>query len=357
MEKDKKIGYILFDLKLIRFLLFAVVSVSLVTILLSSCSNSTENMEAGAILDNAKLAVSDVKSAKIHMDIKYDLITDDGKNENHVVESMSCDIETTDNPVISHMQGIDNLETDDNESQSEVEVYSLESGENEISYIRNTEIRDDVKSNKQWYKKVASATGGQLKAQMALVATFSDNREKFRVKKGEKIGKVRCNKVEGVLPISVLEKSLKGIGNKDVSSILSVTDMNEDKGVDIKITAWFSRKSSRPVRIKLDLSEVMSAMLGEENTDSSYEYDVDEYTIDIRYTNYNKVGIISVPDEVLGSAIENEENTPSDETLKKYFETIDLKSIGLDIEDMDNWTEEDWLNAKDALYEYYGIRE
>jgi hypothetical protein len=255
------------------------------------------------------------------------------------------------------MLGIDNLETDDNESQSEVEVYSLESGENEISYIRNTEIRDDVKSNKQWYKKVASATGGQLKAQMALVATFSDNREKFRVKKGEKIGKVRCNKVEGVLPISVLEKSLKGIGNKDVSSILSVTDMNEDKGVDIKITAWFSRKSSRPVRIKLDLSEVMSAMLGEENTDSSYEYDVDEYTIDIRYANYNKVGIISVPDEVLGSAIENEENTPSDETLKKYFETIDLKSIGLDIEDMDNWTEEDWLNAKDALYEYYGIRE
>lgn len=322
---------------------------------LTSCGN-TENLEAGAILDNAKLTVSDIKSAKIHMDIKYDLTTKVDDKSSDIVENMSCDVDTTSNPVIAHMKGIDELDYDGEKTESEVEVYSMESSGKNISYSSNIVLGDDdKKSEKSWFKNTSDATGGQLKAQMSLVATFSDNRDRFRVKKGEKVGKVRCHKVEGTLSSELLNEALKGMGDEDMSSILTVANASKEEPVEIKITAWFSRKTSRPVRIRMDLSKLMEKMLASENKENNTEFKVNEYVIDIRYSKFNKVGIISVPEEVIDSAMENIEKTPSNETLKKYLENVDLESIGLDVEDMDNWTEQDWQDAKDALYEYYGI--
>lgn len=320
---------------------------------MTSCG-STENLEAGAILDNAKLVVSDIKSAKMHMDIKYDLTTDADGEEKDIVEHMSCDIETTSNPVIAHMKGIDETELDGEKSQNEIEVYSMESGKDNISYSRNTAL-DDEDADTTWYKNVSEANGGQLNAQMSLVATFSNNRDKFKVKKGERVGKIRCHKVNGVLPSTLLNDALGSLGNEDISSVVSVADADKEEAVDIDITAWFSRKSNRPIRIRLDLSKMMEKMLAKESAENNYKYKVNSYVIDITYSRFNKVDIISVPTEVIESAGQNIDKTPSNETLKQYLKNVDLKSIGLDVEDMDNWTEEDWQDAKDALYEFYGI--
>lgn len=338
---------LLIIISIICLILFAVFYIT-------SCG-STENLEAGAILDNAKLAVSDIKSAKIHMGITYDLVTSVDDEEKNIIEHMDCNIETTSNPVITHMKGIDKLDFDGEESQNEVEVYSMENADNNIVYSRNTPLKEDDESKQEWYKNVSAANGGQLKAQMSLVSTFSNNREKFRVKKMEKVGKIRCTKVNGILSSDLLNEALKGMGNEDVNSIISVANADKEEPVDIEITAWFSKKSSRPVRITMDLSKLMEKMLVSESADNSSTYKVNKYIIDIRYSKFNKVGIISVPDEVIESAVENIEKTPSNEAMKKYLENIDLKSIGLDVEDMDNWTDKDWQDAKDALYEFYGI--
>ena len=99
----------------------------------------------------------------------------------------------------------------------------------------------------------------------------------------------------------------------------------------------------------------MEKMLAKESAENNYKYKVNSYVIDITYSRFNKVDIISVPTEVIESAGQNIDKTPSNETLKQYLKNVDLKSIGLDVEDMDNWTEEDWQDAKDALYEFYGI--
>ena len=55
--------------------------------------------------------------------------------------------------------------------------------------------------------------------------------------------------------------------------------------------------------------------------------------------------------------MKNIEKTPSNESLKKYLENVDLESIGLDVNDMDNWSEQDWQDAKEALYELYGLED
>lgn len=347
------------NLKLVLSI-FAMLCVVMVTVSYVTSCGSTENLEAGAILDNAKLVVSDIKSAKIHMDIKYDLTSKMEDDEKNIVENMSCDVETTSNPVIAHMKGIDELDYDGDVSKSDIEMYSMESVNNNVVYSRNTPITDDDEDEaeeEKWYKSVSEANGGQLKAQMSLISTFSDNREKFRVKKGEKVGKIRCHKVQGTLSSDLLNDALKYMGNEDVSSVVSVADANKEEPVDIEITAWFSRKSNRPVRIKMNLSKLMEKMLAKESSESNYDFKVNEYTIDIRYSKFNKVGIISVPDEVIESAMKNIEKTPSNESLKKYLENVDLESIGLDVNDMDNWSEQDWQDAKEALYELYGLED
>ena len=337
------------------FRIIFVLLIIVIGICLDSCGG---NIDTSALFDNALVSIKDIDSADINMIISYGLCEEHNEKTTDIKEVMDCKIKTTNNPAITYTQATDTTTYDDKSIAYDITSYSVESGDVLISYSKSEGGDEDEKNaynDGKWYKSTSEATGGQLKAQMSLIKTCAKYEKNFSYDKKEKVNKVKCHKVTGTISGKSIYEALGELGSEDTNNLLNAYSGSEDD--EVKVEMWFSVKTGEPVKIKLNLKSLMESMIKNEDYGEDYSYSVNDYYIELIYNSFNTVGIIEVPDEVIEGAISTEESIPDDEEYMKYFENIDLESIGLRLDNISNWSEEDWEKAKEKLYEYYDIED
>lgn len=205
----------------------------------------------------------------------------------HVTEvSMDMAMENTLDPKAGHAKGTAGVKIFNTELTSPLEIYQVIEDGQSVTYSGMDNI---------WQKTVSSdegitgfsLDGGLFQELETLVDQFSLSEEPVEVNGKE------CYEIYG----EIKGEDLISLVGEDLMNAYGIVEIPEKEAVYellIPITIDIYKEEMLPARIFVDMTDEMNAFY--DNIKESMN--VNDFTIDIHFLNYNEVGEITVPDEV-----------------------------------------------------------
>lgn len=205
----------------------------------------------------------------------------------HVTEvCMDMTMESTLEPKTGHAKGMASIKLFGTKLESPIEIYQvIEDGENVIYSGLDDLWQRSVQSDQQ--VSGISFDSGMFQSLKELVDQFHLAEEAVRVNEKE------CYEIYGEMKGSALI-SLVG---EELMNAYGIVDIPEQEAISellIPVTIDVYKEQMLPARIHVDMTDEMNDFYDE----IGESMNVNDFSIDIRFSDYNKVETITVPDEI-----------------------------------------------------------
>lgn len=232
----------------------------------------------------AKMAVNLSKVTSLANDISVDVKLEDIV---HVTEvSMEMTIESTLDPKAGHAKGTAGIKIFNTEIKSPLEIYQVVEDEQTVTYSGVDNIWQRSTSEDEVASGI-SLNGGMLQDLETLVDQFTLAEESVEVNEKE------CYEIYG----EIKGADLISLVGEDLMNAYGIVEIPEKESVYellIPITIDIYKDEMLPARIYVDMTDEMNAFYD----DIGESMNVNDFTVDILFLNYNQIDEIIVPDEV-----------------------------------------------------------
>ncbi len=267
---------------------------------MSACSNQEEAEEttreitvtAEEVINGCVDAFADVD--QLSMDAGYHMeATATVVETTEMSFTMSMDTQVfIDSDGNSYIEGTSKSAYDDNEEEQDSIQYTVINGKKVENYYNvddtwSFEVGDYDEKNTQLYK------------QKTMISQLADYIDKMTVEAEETVNDQLCYVAKGEVDSTFLNAAMNSATGDEDSSIdefLSSIDGNS-----IPVSVWVSEDTKMPVKLVLDLSDVMEDAMNEATKDMGITYEMKNMDITFVYTGFD-VDTITVPQEALEAA-------------------------------------------------------
>lgn len=179
-----------------------------------------------------------------------------------------------------------------------MQMYTTKDGDQTVSYSKLDEG--------EWQKEVSGDIEEMIKSyDFEALQNLAGNLE--LAEKTEDIDGVECYALKGNLDGEALETMIK--------SALSIMDNSTNlmgeadwSKMELPVEIYISKKEKKPVKMSMDMKSMMlESMKGSDTGEVDVEFKCDKCTFDIKFASFGEVEKITVPEEVVNSAVEKEE--------------------------------------------------
>lgn len=186
----------------------------------------------------------------------------------------------------------------------DVQVYMVSEGGQMVAY---TGMDMTGAGQNQWYKSLADGSGMNAEQYDAVEAfeLYMKNGSNFKAVGTDTVQGASATRYEGVITSDMLEDTLEESGSLDnITSLLG-----EDYGdvlaslSGIPITIWINN-AGLPVKYVFDMTSMMTELLQNSADSEDADVSVDKFVMSMEVLGYNDIEPITVPQEVLDTAVD-----------------------------------------------------
>lgn len=277
--------------------------------ILSGCGekkDAKELMEEAASKMETVVSVGGNMAFDVAMNVSGDV--DGSVMDMDMSLNMDVDMQITNAPEASHLKGSLTSNVLGMNSTVEVENYTIKSDDNVVGYTY---------TNDQWYKQTAGSSDFTAFADSSFFKSLSDENIKLVLEKdlaeedGEKYYVVRTT-INGEDYIRLMGDSEDMMGSLIDYEAVDVSKLSVDTEIHI------NKETKLPYRILFDLSQSMDAFAT--SMDAGMSMEMKTFQVSVRYDSFNEVTEISVPQDVVDSALDGDakDSGTSDENEESY---------------------------------------
>ena len=186
----------------------------------------------------------------------------------------------------------------------DVQIYMVSEGGQMVAY---TGMDMTGAGQNQWYKSLADDSGMNAEQYDAVEAfeLYMKNGSNFKAVGTDTVQGASATRYEGVITSDMLEDTLEESGSLDnITSLLG-----EDYGdvlaslSGIPITIWINN-AGLPVKYVFDMTSMMTELLQNSADSEDADVSVDKFVMSMEVLGYNDIEPITVPQEVLDTAVD-----------------------------------------------------
>ena len=186
----------------------------------------------------------------------------------------------------------------------DVQIYMVSEGGQMVAY---TGMDMTGAGQNQWYKSLADDSGMNAEQYDAVEAfeLYMKNGSNFKAVGTDTVQGASATRYEGVITSDMLEDTLEESGSLDnITSLLG-----EDYGdvlaslSGIPITIWIN-DAGLPVKYVFDMTSMMMELLQNSADSEAADVSVDKFVMSMEVLGYNDIEPITVPQEVLDTAVD-----------------------------------------------------
>lgn len=186
----------------------------------------------------------------------------------------------------------------------DVQIYMVSEGGQMVAY---TGMDMTGAGQNQWYKSLADDSGMNAEQYDAVEAfeLYMKNGSNFKAVGTDTVQGASATRYEGVITSDMLEDTLEESGSLDnITSLLG-----EDYGdvlaslSGIPITIWIN-DAGLPVKYVFDMTSMMTELLQNSADSEDADMSVDKFVMSMEVLGYNDIEPITVPQEVLDTAVD-----------------------------------------------------
>lgn len=255
-----------------------------ILVCIAAVSGCSRKMTPEKLIRTVQKNMQEVRSASssLEIDIELEDILD------HMQVSVEMSMEHTLDPAAGHAAGHASADINGNEAASEIEIYQVKEGKNDVMYSSMygqwTRSEDTGASNtssgEDFFRHAEDAVEG-----------FWLAKEPVEVKERQ------CYEIYGDMEG---EKLMEFLG-KDMIEAYGLAELPQEDALEkleIPVILDIYQEEKLPARILVDMTEIMDQLY------ESYgrTMGVNHYKIEVVYDGYNETEKISVPDEVKNAA-------------------------------------------------------
>ena len=186
----------------------------------------------------------------------------------------------------------------------DVQIYMVSEGGQMVAY---TGMDMTGAGQNQWYKSLADDSGMNAEQYDAVEAfeLYMKNGSNFKAVGTDTVQGASATRYEGVITSDMLKDTLEESGSLDnITSLLG-----EDYGdvlaslSGIPITIWIN-DAGLPVKYVFDMTSMMTELLQNSADSEDADVSVDKFVMSMEVLGYNDIEPITVPQEVLDTAVD-----------------------------------------------------
>lgn len=220
-------------------------------------------------------------SNEISVDIKLEDVI-------YVTEvSMDLMMESTLNPSAGHVAGIAGIKMYGVKLESPLEIYQIEENGENVTYSS----LDD-----SWMKSVTeSGTSTGVTISDGFLDNLNDMIDAFQLAEATvSVYEEECYEMYGTITCA----DLKSLVGEEMLQAYGLVEIPEQEAIDemmIPITIDVYTEDMLPARIHVDMTDEMNELYDEYGESTN----VNDFTIDLKFSKYNEIDAITVPEEVI----------------------------------------------------------
>lgn len=264
---------------------------------LAACGKEQSGADAASVMVAAQQELTKVSSMRYTYAMEMAISAEDQSVEMKV--DGTADI--TMNPFAAKMtMNMDMLGM----ALKDVQIYMVSEGGQMVAY---TGMDMTGAGQNQWYKSLADDSGMNAEQYDAVEAfeLYMKNGSNFKAVGTDTVQGASATRYEGVITSDMLEDTLEESGSLDnITSLLG-----EDYGdmlaslSGIPITIWIN-DAGLPVKYVFDMTSMMTELLQNSADSEDADVSVDKFVMSMEVLGYNDIEPITVPQEVLDTAVD-----------------------------------------------------
>lgn len=292
---------------------------------LSGCTKVTK--ESLLTKMAAKMVNTESYSAVMDMDMKLNLEASGFQMD--MIIGGNFDMDVTTEPQAAYMNGTMNMEVIGQKMDMNMEMYSVQAGDDMEIYAKTNFMGVDT----GWLKTSAKSSGMDVGG----ITDFMKNFQEESIKKlldnvtlaeeTVEIDGVECYVITGTETGDVIQPWIDYLGesmgdalDNDEAELLKSMDWSK---INVPIELYIDKKETRPVKINMDLKETMNTMMSDVMTQAfatgnvpesfSFEMSFENCDVAMSFDSYGEVEAITVPEDVKSEAKESDDFGLEDE--------------------------------------------
>ena len=186
----------------------------------------------------------------------------------------------------------------------DVQIYMVSEGGQMVAY---TGMDMTGAGQNQWYKSLADDSGMNAEQYDAVEAfeLYMKNGSNFKAVGTDTVQGASATRYEGVITSDMLEDTLEESGSLDnITSLLGEDYGDVLAGLSgIPITIWIN-DAGLPVKYVFDMTSMMTELLQNSADSENADVSVDKFVMSMEVLGYNDIEPITVPQEVLDTAVD-----------------------------------------------------
>ncbi len=186
----------------------------------------------------------------------------------------------------------------------DVQVYMVSENGQMVAY---TGMDMTGAGQNQWYKSQADDSGMNTENYDAVESfeLYMKNGSNFKAAGTDTVQGASATRYEGVITSDMLEQTLEKSGSLDsITSLLGEDYSSALAGMSgIPITIWIN-DAGLPVKYIFDMTSMMTELLQSSEDSEDADVTVDKFIMSMEVLGYNDVDAITVPQEVLDTAVD-----------------------------------------------------
>lgn len=264
---------------------------------LAACGKEQSGADAASVMAAAQQELTKVSSMRYTYAMEMAISAEDQPVE------MSVDgtAEVTMNPYAARMtMNMDMLGM----ALKDVQVYMVSENGQMVAY---TGMDMTGTGQNQWYKSQADDSGMNTENYDAVESfeLYMKNGSNFKAVGTDTVQGTSATRYEGVITSDMLEDTLEESGSlESITSLLGEDYSSALAGMSgIPITIWIN-DAGLPVKYVFDMTSMMTELLQSSEDSEDADATVDKFIMSMEVLGYNDVDAITVPQEVLDTAVD-----------------------------------------------------
>lgn len=264
---------------------------------LAACGKEEDGADAASVMVAAQQELTKVSSMRYTYTMEM-AISAEGQSVEMKVDGTA---DVTMNPYAAKMtMNMDMLGM----ALKDVQIYMVSEGGQMVAY---TGMDMTGAGQNQWYKSLADDSGMNAEQYDAVEAfeLYMKNGSNFKAVGTDTVQGASATRYEGVITSDMLEDTLEESDSLDnITSLLG-----EDYGdvlaslSGIPITIWIN-DAGLPVKYVFDMTSMMTELLQNSADSEDADVSVDKFVMSMEVLGYNDIEPITVPQEVLDTAVD-----------------------------------------------------
>lgn len=264
---------------------------------LAACGKEQSGADAASVMAAAQQELTKVSSMRYTYAMEM-AISAEGQSVEMKVDGTA---DVTMNPYAAKMtMNMDMLGM----ALKDVQIYMVSEGGQMVAY---TGMDMTGAGQNQWYKSLADDSGMNAEQYDAVEAfeLYMKNGSNFKAVGTDTVQGASATRYEGVITSDMLEDTLEESGSLDnITSLLGEDYGDVLAGLSgIPITIWIN-DAGLPVKYVFDMTSMMTELLQNSADSENADVSVDKFVMSMEVLGYNDIEPITVPQEVLDTAVD-----------------------------------------------------